>query len=105
MSDEYEKADIVGPYDKSLLYLICRALEQVEDTPILGLEQSLSSEVDMAKFFGLGGNTSNNRATVIFSQTDDYAAKHSRSLIEAHGSFNNDHRTHESVLRITRTHP
>lgn len=38
MSDERELADSVGPYGKSLLYLVSRALESVHKMPILGLE-------------------------------------------------------------------
>lgn len=37
LSDERERADSVGPYGKSLLYLVSRALEPVHKTPILGL--------------------------------------------------------------------
>jgi pimeloyl-ACP methyl ester carboxylesterase len=37
LSDERERADAVGPYGKSLLYLVSRALEPVHKTPILGL--------------------------------------------------------------------
>ncbi len=38
LSDAREKDDCVGPYGKSLLYLVSRALENVHKTPILGLE-------------------------------------------------------------------
>ncbi|MGD8570087.1 MAG: C1 family peptidase [Gammaproteobacteria bacterium] len=38
LSDEREQADSVGPYGKSLLYLVSRALEQSHKTPILGME-------------------------------------------------------------------
>lgn len=37
LSDLREKDDTVGPYGKSLLYLVSRALEVVHKTPILGL--------------------------------------------------------------------
>lgn len=37
LSDQREKDDAVGPYGKSLLYLVSRALETVHKTPILGL--------------------------------------------------------------------
>lgn len=37
LSDERELGDTVGPYTKSLLYLISRALEPVHKTPLLGL--------------------------------------------------------------------
>ena len=38
LCDAREKDDSVGPYGKSLLYLVSRALENVHKTPILGLE-------------------------------------------------------------------
>jgi Papain family cysteine protease len=40
LSDELEQADSVGPYKKSLLYLVSRALEPLHKTPILGLANS-----------------------------------------------------------------
>jgi Papain family cysteine protease len=38
MSDAREQADTVGPYGKSLLYLVSRALEDVHKMPLLGME-------------------------------------------------------------------
>jgi hypothetical protein len=38
LDDARERDDAVGPYGKSLLYLVSRALEAVHKTPILGLE-------------------------------------------------------------------
>jgi alpha-beta hydrolase superfamily lysophospholipase len=37
LSDRRERDDTVGPYGKSLLYLVSRALEEVHKTPLLGL--------------------------------------------------------------------
>jgi hypothetical protein len=37
LSDRREQGDTVGPYGKSLLYLVSRALEDVHKTPLLGL--------------------------------------------------------------------
>src|SRR5690606_40060886 len=37
LSDQREKDDTVGPYGKSLLYLVSRALEEVHKMPLLGL--------------------------------------------------------------------
>lgn len=44
LTDELERADAVGPYGKSLLYLVSRALEPVHKTPILGLERAFEKE-------------------------------------------------------------
>jgi hypothetical protein len=38
LTDEAERGDSVGPYGKSLLYLVSRGLEDHHKTPILGLE-------------------------------------------------------------------
>jgi len=38
LSDERERSDTVGPYGKSLLYLVSRALEDVHKMPLLGME-------------------------------------------------------------------
>jgi len=40
LSDKRERDDTVGPYQKSLLYLVSRALERAHKTPILGLEKA-----------------------------------------------------------------
>lgn len=38
LSDDRERADSVGPYGKSLLYLVSRALEEHHKMPILGMQ-------------------------------------------------------------------
>lgn len=40
LDDKREKDDTVGPYRKSLLYLVSRALESSHKTPLLGLENA-----------------------------------------------------------------
>lgn len=98
MSDGLEKQDTVGPYRKSLLYLIHHALEAEKQTHILGLEHSLYAEGDMADFFGLIGADSN-LTDVVFSKTDENAPRKSRSQSAKHGDFDDDASTMESVLR------
>jgi len=46
LSEERERADSVGPYGKSLLYLVSRALEDVHKMPLLGMEGAWSPQVD-----------------------------------------------------------
>ncbi|WP_166802375.1 C1 family peptidase [Microvirga pakistanensis] len=46
LSDPIEQSDSVGPYGKSLLYLVSRALENTHKTPILGLEAVWRPELD-----------------------------------------------------------
>jgi Papain family cysteine protease len=43
LSDRREREDTVGPYRKSLLYLVSRALERNHATPLLGLELAHSA--------------------------------------------------------------
>jgi alpha-beta hydrolase superfamily lysophospholipase len=44
LSDRRERDDTVGPYGKSLLYLVSRALEDVHKTPLLGLAAAWNPE-------------------------------------------------------------
>lgn len=97
MNDGLERDDAVGPYDKSLLYLIYHALEAKKETPILGLQDSLIDEPDIARHFGLAGNRNNSRTDVVFSISDDGPKNSSASV--THGGFDNDSDTMESVLR------
>lgn len=41
LSDVSERADTVGPYGKSLLYLVSRGFEEVRKTPLAGLQRLL----------------------------------------------------------------
>ena len=43
LSDENERADTVGPYRKSLLYLVSRALEDHHKTPLLGMQAAFDA--------------------------------------------------------------
>lgn len=44
LDDERELADSVGPYGKSLLYLVSRALERKHKTPLLGMAIAIGGE-------------------------------------------------------------
>jgi pimeloyl-ACP methyl ester carboxylesterase len=46
LSDEREQEDTVGPYGKSLLYLVSRALEEVHKMPLLGLAAAWDASAD-----------------------------------------------------------
>jgi hypothetical protein len=46
LSDEREQADTVGPYGKSLLYLVSRSLEEVHKMPLLGMEGAWDAQVE-----------------------------------------------------------
>jgi hypothetical protein len=44
LSDQRERDDTVGPYGKSLLYLVSRALEEMHKTPLLGLAAAWNAD-------------------------------------------------------------
>jgi len=49
LSDQQEKDDTVGPYQKSLLYLISRALENRHKTPLLGMANVFDNSLNDKK--------------------------------------------------------
>jgi hypothetical protein len=51
LSDKNERDDTVGPYGKSLLYLVSRALESRHKTPILGMEATFEPKLDKEGIF------------------------------------------------------
>ena len=51
LSDALELADTVGPYGRSLLYLVSRALESAHKTPILGMEAVWNPALDKNDIF------------------------------------------------------
>ena len=51
LSDSNELDDSVGPYGKSLLYLVSRALEPIHKTPILGMEATWEPKLDKEGVF------------------------------------------------------
>lgn len=97
MNKSLELEDRAGPYKKSLLYLVSRAFEQDQPTPILGLEESIRQEAGLLRFFGLAGHQK--VADVIFSRTDPAAPASARSTATGHGGFDDDGPTMTSVAR------
>lgn len=96
MARDFELADRVGPYRKSLLYLVSRAFEDAPETLILGLDESLRRDPEMRDFFGLL-NPRRRQADVLFSVTEAGGA-HS-TIARKHGDFDNDRLTMGSVMR------
>jgi hypothetical protein len=96
MAKDFELADSVGPYRKSLLYLVSRSFEDQPETPILGLEESLRRDPDMRDFFGLLG-THKRKAEILFSVRED-GPSHS-TISKKHGDFDNDRLTMSGVIR------
>jgi hypothetical protein len=97
MARDYEESDSVGPiYHKSLLYLVSRALEREDVSPILGLETSLRGDAELARTFGLSGPTPH--AEVVWAVTSNQGGR-AASTSRTHGGFDNNAPTMNSVLR------
>jgi hypothetical protein len=97
LSDERENEDTVGPYGKSLLYLVSRALETHHKTPILGMQHAWLSTKHSAwsddpgvrrslnewqKFWGAA------RGPAVLS--DAQISNGVEQTASSHGSFDND---------------
>jgi hypothetical protein len=95
MHKDFELADSVGPYRKSLLYLVSRSFEDNPETTLLGLEESIRRDPDIVRFFGLLGNKP--KAELLFSVRED-GPSHS-TIAKKHGDFDNDRLTMGSVMR------
>jgi len=107
LSDVGERDDTVGPYGKSLLYLVSNAFEERRETPILGMERFISSrsadpnkelvDKELDAFFKkhISGWPS-----LIVAGKGNGAAQISPSVSrsETHGGFDNDEYTMNSVL-------
>jgi hypothetical protein len=96
MAKDFELADAVGPYRKSLLYLVSRSFEDEPTTPILGLEESLRSDPEMRDFFGLL-NKRKKRADILFSVVE--RGPRDSTVARKHGDFDNDRLTMSGVIR------
>lgn len=101
LSDVGELDDDVGPYGKSLLYLVSNALEGARGVPLLGMQKYLEQENDVRKMLdrdvdGLPG--------IVISGVEGPIGAIAKS--DTHGGFDNDPNTMNSVLtRILGTTP
>ena len=102
LSDTGERDDDVGPYGKSLLYLVSNAFEGARETPLLGMEKFVSSsstaadvavDLEMEKLFS--GNVDGRPALVVAGRGNK---RGSLSRANSHGGFDNDPDTLNSVL-------
>ena len=113
MDDERERADSVGPYGKSLLYLVSRALETRHKTPLLGMEWALkpdraqqgqwnddadvaASLVEWAAFSSQGVKLK------LHSKKRKYVSTGASQIPLAHGSFDNDVEVITALIRRIR---
>jgi hypothetical protein len=110
LSDVGERDDTVGPYGKSLLYLVSNAFEGRRETPLLGMLRYVSARAgdearvadpDVAAI--LAGDTDGLPNLVVAGDAQGPA---STSRSDSHGGFDNDRDTLNSVLRrILRAEP
>ncbi len=85
LSKQLELDDSVGPYRKSLLYLVSRAFEEQRKTPIVGMQKYadlLPNHRKLTRIISAGINGSEHL-----------------SWSETHGGFDNDVRTMNSLLQ------
>jgi hypothetical protein len=104
LSDEAECRDTVGPYHKSLLYLVSRALEEKHKTPILGLDiawksngkgsvMELDSDLHGVQFEAWSALAKTHGVTKERWKGPRVKVREGRQPLEiniAHGSFDND---------------
>lgn len=111
LTDERERVDSVGPYGKSLLYLVSRALEDVHKTPLLGMETAWprgpqfedqwhrSFDDDLKAWHNfVGGDIRPKRHGADRANVSDGV----EMLPLAHGSFDNDIEVVDQTLRRIR---
>jgi hypothetical protein len=99
MARDYERADSVGPYRKSLLYLVSRALEGPSAAHILGLEESVRDDADTASLFGLRSTAGS--GDVVWSVSENPSGPYA-SRSTTHGGFDNDPATMNAVCERVR---
>ena len=96
MDIETERKDsLIGIYRGSLLYAVRNACE-MDCPPILGLEESIRPDTDLSALFGLDGKKS--LGELVLSPSADING-HAASRSLAHGDFDNDPPTMNSVMR------
>jgi len=113
LSDVGERDDTVGPYGKSLLYLVSNAFEGRRGTPLLGMQTHLVRDPELDELFGVPVDSrpdptvgdpvwqwlpraSDGLPGVVVAGLDQGPGSVSRS--SSHGSFDNDADTLNSVL-------
>lgn len=95
--DDERKDHCAHIYRKSLLYLIHYALEDQRKTPILGLEESLRSDAELKRLFGMGAAAPTANEIVWSPTLGDTGRSASTSL--SHGGFDDDAPTMNSIVR------
>jgi len=102
LSDKLERGDSVGPYGKSLLYLVSNAFEGMREVPILGMKACIDADPLLARLFA---KTVDGRPALVVSEgipidpaKEAAAIRQGASVSHSHGGFDNDCATMNSVL-------
>lgn len=113
LSDKGERDDDVGPYGKSLLYLVSNAFERKRETPLLGMERFINGadasfdKVD-ADIAAMLKKKVNGWESLVIAGKAKATKKTGEDICrcETHGGFDNDPFTLNSVLfRILKAEP
>jgi hypothetical protein len=126
LDDKLEVADTVGPYGKSLLYLVSRSFEREHKTPLLGLQLAWKNWWDKAvKEDAFNESFDPKRKTSALAKWEAIVQKHlvgnrnltaprvttgpGKEIAAAHGSFDNDvdivNATLQRILGVEPAHP
>jgi hypothetical protein len=106
LSDKGERDDDVGPYGKSLLYLVSNAFERRRETPLLGMEKFINAknkenkkylDEDIARLVKQDFN-GNPRLVIAGAAPASELTGPNVSRSESHGGFDNDSFTLNAVL-------
>lgn len=93
LSEVGERDDDVGPYGKSLLYLISNAFEGSREVPLLGMEKFLLKDTGLRAMLAADIDA---RPGIVISGAEGAAGTISKS--NSHSGFDNDPNTMNSVL-------
>ncbi|MCG6154184.1 C1 family peptidase [Rubinisphaera margarita] len=105
LSDSGERDDTVGPYGKSLLFLVSNAFERRRETPLLGMERFVSSkgqtgdEYTDAELNSLFQKESKGLSSLVIAGARVASKSAERSQSNSHGGFDDDPVTLNSALR------
>lgn len=115
MDDERERADCVGPYGKSLLYLVSRALETRHKTPLLGMEWAWpgkgmpedhwSSDPVSQQALKTWASLAKGMRVELHGRKRAYVSTGAGQIRLAHGSFDNDVEVIAAMLERMRGAP
>jgi hypothetical protein len=96
LSDVGELDDDVGPYGKSLLYLVSNAFEGKQGTPLLGMEHFIDEDPEISAIFHQSDG--DKLRLVVAGQVSPLQDPANASESESHGGFDNDPATLNAVL-------